>query len=107
MSRRCFVSLGLLLLFLITTCGYARTWVVRPDGSGDVPTIEIAIDSFSSGDVIELDDGIYTGDGNRDLTNQEKSVVIRSQSGNPTTCIIDCQGTENDPHGFIAFWGGG
>ncbi|MFH1279239.1 MAG: hypothetical protein ABIK65_12770 [Candidatus Eisenbacteria bacterium] len=100
--------LGPALVLLFSSTALPRTWVVRPDGTGDAPTIAAAIDSVNSGDdVIELMDGTFTGEGNRDLTNGEKTIVIRSASGNPAACVIDCEGSETDPHEFIAFWGGG
>lgn len=100
--------LVLVLFLLLPSSASPRVWLVRPDGSGDAPTIAAAIDSVNSGDdVIELADGTYTGDGNRDLTNMEKTIVIRSANGDPAACIIDCQGSETDLHEFIAFWGGG
>ena len=78
------------------------TSVVRADGSGDYPTIQVAIDSAVSGDVIGLEDGTYTGDGNRDVDFLGKAITVRSISGNPTQCIVDCQGTEQNKHkGFI------
>lgn len=75
---------------------------VEPDGSGDHPTIQAAIDAAGSWDIIELSEGIFTGDGNRDLDFQAKTITIRSHSGDPSTCIIDCDGTQADPHhGFL------
>ncbi len=71
---------------------------VRDDGSGDFPTIQEAIDEAGSGDVIELCDGEFTGDGNRDLNLQGKAITLRSQSGNPELCIINCEGSGMDPH---------
>jgi hypothetical protein len=98
----------LLAIFLIVPAvGNSRTWVVCSDGTGDAPTIQAAIDSIAGDDVIELADGIYTGPGNRDLNNREKAFVIRSQSGDPSVCIIDCQGNADDPHTGIYFFGGG
>lgn len=80
----------------------AETYVVRPDGSGDFPTIQVALEHVEAGDVIELTDGTYTGQGNRDIDFLGKGVVLRSQSGSPASCIIDCQGTAAAPHrGFI------
>lgn len=76
----------------------ARDWLVAPDGSGDAPTIQAAIDSLDSGDHVVLADGIYTGFGNRDLYNSEKIFVVRSQSGDPTACVIDCQGSATESH---------
>jgi len=46
---------------------HAATIVVAPDGSGDRPTIQAAIDVAAPGDVIELQDGVFTGAGNRDM----------------------------------------
>lgn len=107
MSRRFSCLVAPVLILLLSTTAGARSWVVHPDGGGDAPTIDAAIDSVSGTDIIELIDGTYTGDGNRDLHNNEKAIVIRSISGDPTACIIDCQGSENDQHRFIAFYGGG
>ncbi len=82
----------------------ARVWVLQADGTGDAPTIAAAIDSVAdAGDVIELVDGTYTGDGNRDLEDAGKLFVLRSQSGNPTACIIDLQGSAADPHWGIIY----
>jgi len=54
-------------------------------------------------DIIELTDGVYTGSGNRDLNNSGKYFLIRSQSGDPTACIIDLQGTAEEPHRGITY----
>ncbi len=78
------------------------TYVVEPDGSGDFPTIQAAINASSDGDIIELADGTFTGAGNRDVDFTGRAVTVRSQSGDPETCVIDCEGSEADPHrGFI------
>ena len=72
----------------------ADTYTVLPDGTGDFPTIEAAVDAAVAGDVIELGDGVFTGDGNRELR-VEENLTIRSQSGDPSTCVIDCEGSED------------
>ena len=72
--------------------------VVAPDGSGDYPTIQAAINAASNGDTIWLTDGTFTGDGNRDIDYLGKAITVRSQSDNPEACIIDCQGSAEDPH---------
>jgi hypothetical protein len=76
--------------------------VVRPDGSGDYTTIQAAIDAAIDGQTIELADGVYHGPGNRNLSYDGKSITIRSRSGNPEGCVIDCKGGPSNPHvGFI------
>jgi hypothetical protein len=66
--------------------------LVAPDGSGDYPTIQAAVDAATHGDTIVLADGTFTGPGNRDVE-VTSALSFRSQSGNPATCIIDCEGT--------------
>jgi predicted outer membrane repeat protein len=67
----------------------------------EYPTIQSAIDTAEHGDTIILADGIYRGDGNRDISFLGKSITVRSESG-PENCIIDCQGAEDEPHrGFL------
>src|SRR5512140_630920 len=52
------VLLGVLVTF--PTVLVARTIVVRPDGSGDYPTIQAAVDAAApSGDVIQLASGTF------------------------------------------------
>ena len=104
MSKR-LIFLACFLLFLLPfSSAEARVWVLHPDGSGDAPTIQAAIDSLNfSDDVIELVDGVYTGLGNRDLYNSGKNFLMRSQSGDPTNCIIDLQGTADEWHWGIAY----
>ncbi len=85
----------------------AKSWLVRPDGGGDAPTIAAAIDSVTGNDIIELADGLYTGEGNRDLNNMDKTIVIRSVNGDPLNCVIDCEGSADAPHFGIRFYGGG
>ena len=52
---------------LVATPGLAATYLVNPDGSGDYPTIQAAINASSNGDIIELGDGVFTGPDNRNL----------------------------------------
>ncbi len=85
-----------LVLACACTC-LGGTWHIRPDGTGDAPTIQAAVDSAGAGDTILLADGTFRGPGNRDVV-IEKSLTIRSESGDPTTCVIDCQGTSAERH---------
>ncbi|MBN2210059.1 MAG: right-handed parallel beta-helix repeat-containing protein [Sedimentisphaerales bacterium] len=84
-------------------CSGAMTFDVCPDGSGygHIKTIQLAIDAALDGDTIELCDATYTGDGNRDIDFLGKAITVRSESGNPEACIIDCQaGDTNEHRGF-------
>ncbi len=77
----------------------AETYLVHPVPTmGDFPNIQAAVDSVVTGDVIELADGVFRGRGNRDIDYLGKNVTIRSRSGDPLRCIIDCQGSEMRPH---------
>lgn len=68
----------------------------------DAATIQAAIDMATDGDVVEVMDGTWTGAGNRNLNFGGKLITVRSASGNPALCTIDC---ENAGRGFI-FQGG-
>jgi FlgD Ig-like domain len=89
-------SISVLIISLITIVlisgpsnALATTYIISPDGNGDYPNIQTGINAAGSGDIIELTDGTFTGDGNRELDYLGKSLTVRSQSGDPATCIID------------------
>jgi predicted outer membrane repeat protein len=101
-SVRPLLAVALVLVLISATSPCARTWHIKPDGTGDVPTIQDAFDLGSGGDVIELADGTYRGDGNRDVDFLGKEIVVRSVSDDPLACVIDVQGAPGDIHrGFI------
>ncbi len=98
----------LFLLILRAAPVFAETYLVRPNGSGDFPTLQAAIAAAEDGDIIELADGTFSGHGNRDLDFLAKAITIRSRSGSPADCRIDCGGSEIEAHrGFIAQSGEG
>ena len=84
------VLLAISLLFTVAT---ARNWYVVPDGTGDAPTIQAGIDSAAGGDEVILADGTFMGEGNREIDFLGKAITVRSQNGNPSLCIIDCENT--------------
>jgi len=71
---------------------------VKADGTGDFATIQEAIHAAADGDTIELADGTYRGEGNRDIDFTGKAIVVRSEGRHPISCVIDCEGSSSDPH---------
>ncbi|MCK4547914.1 MAG: C10 family peptidase [Candidatus Eisenbacteria sp.] len=65
---------------------------VEADGSGDYPTIQAAVDAAGEGKFIVLSDGVFSGEGNRDIDFHGKALTVRSQTGTPSACVIDCEG---------------
>lgn len=74
--------------------------IVYAEGLLHVPgqflTIQSAIDAAHPGDTVIVADGIYTGEGNRDIF-FAKSITVKSENG-PENCIIDCRGTPIHKH---------
>jgi subtilisin family serine protease len=81
------------------------------NGPGDIyvpaeyPTIQEAVDSSWDGGAVWVADGTYKGEGNRDIDFKGKAIIVRSENG-PENCIIDCEGTREDPHRGFYFHGG-
>ncbi|MGD8451634.1 MAG: C10 family peptidase [Phycisphaerae bacterium] len=78
---------------------------IYPDASSmtlcvpaDYATIQGAIDVAANGDIIEVADGTYTGAGNKNLDFGGKAITVRSASGDPALCIIDCEGSGRGFH---------
>ena len=69
------------------------------EGSPDHPfdSMQEAIDVCYQGDTVIVLNGIYTGEGNRDIDFDGKAITVKSQNG-PDMCIIDCQGSFSDPY---------
>lgn len=81
----------LLALFALMTAASApaATHLVLPDGTGDFPTIQDALDAAVSGDEILLGDGTFSRGGNHNLRYHGKDVTVRSQSGTASACILE------------------
>jgi len=99
MRDRIPVLLTLTLLLLLPAGPLAAETIRVP---ADVSTIQGAINVAANGDIVEVADGTWAGDGNRDLTFNGKAITVRSANG-PENCIIDCDGVYySDEHwGFI------
>jgi predicted outer membrane repeat protein len=99
MKKRIF---ALVCLLLAIPC-QARIITVDNDGPADFNNIQAAINDANNGDTIIVADGTYTGNGNRDIDFNYKSITVRSANG-PTNCTVDCQAGLGDEHyGFSIF----
>ena len=92
-NRKLMTLAGLALIF--GTGEFAAADIINVPG--DFGTIQAAIDAAQPGDIVEIADGMYTGPGNRNLDFGGKAITVRSASGNPTSCVLDCQ---RDGRGF-------
>jgi hypothetical protein len=84
------------------TCGTLTVGL----GSGyDYSNIQGAVDAAVNDDTVLVYPGTYTGSGNRDIDFKGKSIAVRSTDG-PFATIIDCQGTQQNPHRGFSFHSG-
>lgn len=82
-------------------CEAIHVWHINNSGTGDAPTIQAGVDSASFYDTVLVADGVYTGEGNRDISFKGKPILVMSENGYEQT-VIDCQGSIAEPHrGFI------
>ncbi|MFC1572520.1 right-handed parallel beta-helix repeat-containing protein, partial [Candidatus Eisenbacteria bacterium] len=85
-----------------TGCGpHDLSVIVKPDGTGDYTDIQTAIDAVYDEYTIALTNGVFTGEGNRNLDFGGRGLLLTSVSGDRDSCIIDCEGdTLNPCRGF-------
>jgi len=70
----------------------------------DYATIQAAVEAADEGDTILVADGIYSGPGNRDIVLEGKPIIL-SENG-PEVTIINCGGSESEPHQGIIIGSG-
>jgi len=96
-------------ILLVTPCR-AKTIIVGGDGVADFNNIQAAINDSNDGDVIIVSRGIYRGRGNRDINFNGLAITVRSVDPNDpnivAAIIIDCNGTETEPHRGFYFGSG-
>ncbi len=63
----------------------------------DQPTIQAGIDFAVRLDTILVADGVYSGEGNRDISFKGKRITVKSENG-AERCIIDCMGAPGNHH---------
>jgi len=100
---------------ILINCSFASsTWHVAVDGSdltGDgseqypFATIQHGVDSATTRDTVLVHPGTYTGLGNRDIDFGGEYIVLKSVVG-PEETIVDCQGTQSEPHRGFRFHSG-
>jgi len=96
---------SLLPFFLSSALAAADSILVDPMGGGRFTAIQPAIDEARDGDTVLVMDGVYRGPGNRDIDFHGKAIILRSLNG-PDNCIMDCEGSEADPHRGFYFHSG-
>ena len=78
---------------------YEETWYVKPDGSGDAPTIQAALDSSVAGDTVLVAAGTYY---EHDIVMKSKVALVGELGADSTIVdaqqlgrVLYCQGTDS------------
>jgi predicted outer membrane repeat protein len=93
---------SLTLSAILCVPSWATVRTVYPDGSGMYPTIQSAINRSVDGDIVDLADGTFSGNGNRDIRFLGKAIMVRSQNG-PARCVVNSGGSPTDEHAGFRF----
>jgi len=91
------------IILVCTVSSFAGTLIVDLSGAGDYLTIQSAIDAAVNDDVIIVAEGVYKGEENRDLDFKGKKITIESTEPEKRAVVIDCQGSQADPHRAFYF----
>ncbi len=98
-----------LLAVLAIPC-FGRTITVDDDGPADFTTIQAAINDADIGDVVEVQPGTYTGEGNSDIDFSGKAIIVRCVNPDDpdivNATIINCQANSSNQHRGFYFHNG-
>ena len=89
-------------LFAVSSLAVAPVAASTIHVPADQPTIQAGIDAATTGDIVLVAPGIYSGPGNRNLNYHGKSIELSSELGAEAT-IIDCLGSLSDPARGVNF----
>ena len=85
-------------MYIVTVVGWfwlcSLTFAATIHVPENQPTIQSGIDAAENGDTVLVNDGIYTGEGNVNISFGGKQITVKSRNGAEAT-IIDCQETPN------------
>lgn len=104
-NLKTWIVMSVFLLGMGCATAAGRTIYVDDDEPADFNNIQEAINDANNADTVIVADGVYTGLGNRDIDFLDKAITVRSENG-PENCIIDCNGTEAEPHRGFYFHNG-
>ncbi len=80
-------NIACILIALVALPCRARIITVDDDAPADFTTIQAAINDANDGDIVVIQPGTYTGDGNRDIDFLGKAVVVTSTDPNDSNTV--------------------
>jgi hypothetical protein len=87
-------QISMIVAAFLLAAGSVQATIVNPDGSGDYPTLQAAIDAIPNGgsDTLLLGSGTFSGPGNRQLQVSFRNLRFQSLASDSSLCGIDTDG---------------
>lgn len=79
------VLLAVVLCLTLVSSALAHTWYIKPDGTGDAPTIKAGLDSAAYGDTLLLASGTYI----EWRLSMKAGVALLGETGDPQSVTVD------------------